>query len=168
MIFIISLTLIVVYYFAQRSKSPSLLLTPKVITWNQTPTTQKDYETALKQWQAQCYFNPGNYTGDEVRKILGRCHRTLYCLDGGDIIVSYDDGETHISSRVNSKQELNFCLFYDYFANFLVDYMYFSRPGEILLNSKTYDHSPYKAAFTFVYTLQFKTYCDTLPPPTKP
>ncbi|MDV3166531.1 MAG: hypothetical protein Q8807_02510 ['Waltheria sp.' little leaf phytoplasma] len=158
--FIISLMMIVIYYLAQRSNSPSLSSITKVITWNQTPKTQTDYDTALQQWRNQCLFKPGKYTGYEIRNKLGRTNCKLYS-DSNNTVTGIYYGK--LCDNV---------LYYKYYEGWLFDVWVLDR--FTFLKYNFFDLISRKDEMTVGSSddgwirNDFSGYWDTTPPPIKP
>ncbi|AYJ01248.1 hypothetical protein CWO85_01755 [Candidatus Phytoplasma ziziphi] len=168
---IILFCLISLSIYCLTNKKEIKIIENKHITWNQTPSNEEEYNESLQRWKNQCIFKQGNeYTGDEVRNKLGKSWKTLYCLDGGNIIKgNLKEGHLKVEYKVSSLKENNYNLDYCYFYNLYNDVMNFKRPMVSSDNSIFFkDPSPIRLIFTYGSLIKFDTYCDTTPPPTKP
>ncbi|AYJ01309.1 hypothetical protein CWO85_02135 [Candidatus Phytoplasma ziziphi] len=150
-IYITLMILISILIYCLINKNKKINIVNKQITWNLNPSTEKEYNIALKQWENQCYFKKGNeYIGSEIKNKIGNNNKTLHCLRGN--ITRGSDG-------INGEQtrEVNSELKYEYIKH------YFS--SDIMRFTNTIEFPIY---FDDKWLIKFDTYCDTTPPPVKP
>ncbi|WP_334347511.1 hypothetical protein [Candidatus Phytoplasma prunorum] len=133
------------------------------------------YYAELQKWQNQCYFKAGEtYTGKQIREILGRTDKKLYCQNDGDIYIYLfllNNKLTKVINATNSNHQ--HLLFYKYIPGYFIDSWYFSKyQNEYIsyytVNNLNNNNLLYLGSTDKNEDIKFETYCDTTPPPMKP